>query len=159
MLPVLLLLLLAVGDFARIYTTAITVEAAVREGADYGSFTTANWLTSGTSPTNAEKSVAEIQHRVCQAASTLPDYVTTDASNMTCTNPAITIEVLNPSNLQPDCSVSPVPDGDLPCMVHVSAVYTFRPFFGGIGIGVVSLPTSLPISREAYFVVNDFPTP
>ena len=158
-LPVLLLLLLAIGDFARLYTTAITVESAVREGADFGGFSAANWITTGSSPTNYDKTMTEIEHRVCQAASTLPDYVSSDPMNMTCTNPTVTIQVLNPSSLSPDCSLSPVPTGSLPCMVHVTADYSFRPFFGGIGIGIISLPSSLPITRETYFVVNDFPTP
>lgn len=153
-LPILLLLLLGIGDLARVYTTALTVEAGVREGADYGSFQSFYWDTSTSNPSITN---AEIEHRVCQAASTLPDYQTTDPTNKTCTNPAITIELLNPSNLHPDCSLSPVPPGSLPCTVHVSAAYSFRPFFGGIGVGIVSLPSSVAITREAYFVVNDFP--
>jgi hypothetical protein len=107
----------------------------------------------------------EIEHRVCQAASTLPEYETTNPTNMTCTNPVVPIVLDNPRDPAKtrdpakDCSRSPVPTGERPCTLHVSAAYSFRPFFGGIGLGIVSFPSSVPISRQAYFVVNDFPTP
>ena len=77
---------------------------------------------------------------------------------MTCTNPQVNPpELINPSGI--DCSVSPVPAGDLPCVVHVSAVYSFRLFFGGVGFASFTFPSTIKITREAYFVVNDFPTP
>jgi Flp pilus assembly protein TadG len=158
-LPVLLLLLLAIGDFARVFATALTVEAAVREGADYGSFETSNWIDTGTPPTNAAKTMDEIQHRVCEASSTLPDYESTSPTNETCTNPAVAIELIKPSGPTQDCSVTPLPAGQQPCMVHVRGTYTFHLFLPGVTVGNFSFPTTLPITREAYFVVNDFLTP
>ena len=43
--PLMLLLVVAVADFGRLYVSAIAVEDAAREAADFGAFTTTNWAT------------------------------------------------------------------------------------------------------------------
>ncbi len=150
-LPILLLLLLAIGDFARLYTTALTVESAVREAADYGAFQGSNWLSA-----NIPLTEAGMYRRACTASNTLPDYQTSDPDN-TCENPVITYELVNDDGI--NCA-EPVPAGDLPCIVHVSGHYDFHLFLGGVGIaGIFSLPGTIPIDRDASYVVNDFPAP
>lgn len=147
-LPIVMFLLIAIGDFARVYATALTVEAGVREGADYGGFQRSNWL-----PTNTTLTRSEIERRVCAASSTLPDYL---ESGGTCTNPGVTIELLNPDNVT-SCA-DEIPAGMHPCLVHVGAVYDFQLILGGVGFGPFSFPRTVQISREAYYAVNDFPT-
>src|SRR5467141_383328 len=86
--PVLLLILLAVADFGRMYTSAVAVEAAGREAADFGAFEASHWNTA-----NLNITVDEMQHRACTAAagSHLEGYETTDpVNNSTCTNPTFT---------------------------------------------------------------------
>jgi hypothetical protein len=82
--PVLVLLLAGIADLSRWYSSAIGVEAAAREAADFGSFDESQWA----SP-NVALTVEGMEERACIAASTLPDYqgdaVGTPA--MTCTNP------------------------------------------------------------------------
>jgi len=43
--PVLLLILLAIADFGRMYTSAVAVESAGREAADFGAFDATYWNT------------------------------------------------------------------------------------------------------------------
>lgn len=153
LLPLALLLIVAIGDFARLYTTAITVESAAREAADFGAFSASNWLAA-----NQAKTWADMQQRACTAASTLPDYQSSDPANKTCTNPAITYTLDNPYSI--DCSTT-VPAGDTPCAVHVTAQYAFKPIIGGVGIPGTAFvfPTTLTITRNISYVVNDFPSP
>lgn len=152
LVPVALLLLLAIADFARLYTTAITVESAVREAADYGAFSNSNWLSA-----NSALTWAGMQQRACTSASTLPDYQSTDPLNKTCTNPTITYTLDNPSGI--DCSAT-VPSGALPCVVHVHGHYDFKLIVSGLSIpGLFTFPSTVSIDREASYVVNDFPSP
>ena len=64
------LFFVAVADFARLYTTMMTIEAAAREAADYGSFSSAFW-------TAPDTTKGEMTHRACLASSNLPDYTGT----------------------------------------------------------------------------------
>ena len=86
-LPVMLILLLAIVDVARIYTTMMSVESAAREAADYGTTLGAGkWQVGGPETTT----VAEMERRACVAASDLPDYADPDTNpqNGGCTNPS-----------------------------------------------------------------------
>jgi hypothetical protein len=69
-------LLFAIMDFARIYTTMVNVESAAREAADYGTTLGAGHWQAG-APMDA--TVAEMRKRACVASSNLPDYVGIDA--------------------------------------------------------------------------------
>ena len=86
-MPLLVLFFVAIADFARLYTTMITVESAAREAADYGSFSSAYW----TDPATTRE---EMIHRACLASSNLPDYVGTQTdTGATCTNPEIILPI------------------------------------------------------------------
>src|SRR5512134_1974907 len=81
--PLMLILLLAIVDFARIYTTMMSVESAAREAADFGTTLGAAKWEDATYP----GTVAEMKRRACVAATNLPDYVgASDGSD--CTNPS-----------------------------------------------------------------------
>ena len=168
-LPLAMLLVLAIGDFARLLTTALTVESTAREAADYGAFSASNWTVVG-STDNRALTLAAMQKLACTAASTLPDYSEPagTVNHSTCKNPDVTgwtvanlSSVLqNPSGI--DCT-QPVPTGKLPCVVDVHLHYDFALFLGGAGVSgpgwSFKLPATIPIDRDASFVVNDFPSP
>ncbi|HEV8403841.1 MAG TPA: hypothetical protein VGQ31_12505, partial [Candidatus Limnocylindrales bacterium] len=127
-----MLLLIAIADFGRIYASAVAVESAGREAADFGAFDAGNWT-----PANFAATVSNMELRACTAAagSHLEGYETTDpANNATCTNPTFSCtlerngassDCMNPTGLGAgvDCSD---PDTDPPCTVHVEMQYTFR---------------------------------
>ena len=75
-LPLMVILLLAIVDLARVYTTMMSVESAAREAADYGTTLGAGKWQSGLP---MDDTVAEMQRRACVAASDLPDYVDPDS--------------------------------------------------------------------------------
>ncbi len=159
-LPVILFLLIAIADLGRLYTSAVAIESAAREAADFGAFDTSYW-----DDPNYVTTTNEMQRRACVAAagSHLPDYQTTDpVDNSTCTNPSFTCtlerngastDCTNPAGFTngTDCSD---PATEPPCTVHVRMDYEFR-----LILAIPPLPGSIQISRESYFRVSDLIAP
>lgn len=154
--PLLLLLLLAIGDFARLYTSEIAVEAAAREAADYGAFNASQWSTQA----NSTLTVNEMIRRACVAVSTLPDYLATGDSTTLCSaagsNPVF-------SYVLEDSAGSPIVDppancGDPatepPCLVHVTMSYTYHTFFS-----VPPYPATLDLKRDSRFAISNLAAP
>ena len=150
--PIMLIMLVAVADLARLYTTMMSVESAAREAADYGSFYTHNWETSPVD--NQSITVAEMERRACVAASDLPDYQGPDDN---CANPSlVSIDLIEPPGVT-DCSA--VPRSDPPCLVGVTLEYTFRllvPLSIQIGDVTLGIPPSLTFQRSSVFAMSDF---
>jgi hypothetical protein len=159
-LPVILLLLLAIADLGRLYTSAVAVESAAREAADYGAFVAANWT-----DVNVSVTTDQMQLRACTAAagSHLQGYETSDpVNNTTCTNPTFTCTLERNGAATPcatsggftngvDCSD---PTTEKPCTVHVRMDYVFRPFFS-----IPPLPTTVQIIRDSFFRISDLTPP
>lgn len=142
--PVLMVLVLAIGDFARWYSTAITVESAVREAADFGAFSASNW-----SAVNVPGTEQGMRERACTAASTLSGYQgdPVGTPSMTCTNPSFAY-VIDPLGSS-DCSSNA---NDPPCRLTVTLTYKFDLF-----IPVPIFPSSITFSRDSTFAVSPFP--
>jgi len=166
--PILFLILLAIADLGRVYTSAVAVEAAAREAADYGAFDAARWDTS-VDPDNDDNMVLEMRKRACVAAkgSHLEGYLQSDPTDdTTCTNPAFTC-TLDRGGVSADCATASSSVGgadcskdlsvtDPPCTVHVRLDYDFTTFFA-----IPPMPTSISIVRESRFRMSslDAPTP
>jgi hypothetical protein len=155
-LPILLLVLLGIGDLARVYSTVMAVEAAAREAADFGSYSSSNWLGSPSDPTsNHSKTVSAMQERVCVATRNLTGFV---GSAKTCSNPSMSVALREADGSAAAACADPerVPG---PCWVHVDLDYTFDllvPFgleLNGVRYG---LPESIPLRRTSIFVNSDF---
>ena len=158
--PVLLLLLLAIADFGRLYTSAVAVESAGREAADFGSFDATYWNTA-----NLNTTVDAMRLRACTAAagSHLEGYETTDpVNNTTCTNPTFTC-TLERNGASTDCATSGgFTNGidcsnaaiDPPCTVHVQMAYAFRTI-----LSVPPIPTSIQIVRDSRFRISNLTPP
>ena len=169
------LLMFAILDLARVYTTMMSVESAAREAADYGTTLGAErW-----SATNTAATVAEMKRRACIAASDLPDYAGIDTSpadgvDEDCTNPTFsycltstkngTCAVLDPTAAGYDCDQ---PLRAQPCTVTVRMGHVFHLFvpfrinFFGVDLG---LPVTLSFDRDSTFAMTDIgvaasPTP
>jgi Flp pilus assembly protein TadG len=144
--PVLMLILLGIADFGRLFASAVAVEAAAREAADYGAFDASYWTSANYSTT-----VAEMQRRACTAAagSHLEGYSSSDPSNATCSNPTFAC-TLERNGSTADCvAAAGFTDGvdcsdpavEPPCTVHVRLTYQFStllpfgPMAGTIEIG------------------------
>lgn len=161
--PILLLLLVGLADWARLYTTAISVEAAAREAALFGGFDGSYWQE--TPVNNIPGTIAAMEARICGGTVNLVDHV---GDAVQCTNPqwitsavgsqaeAIAAGILiKPAGVL-ECS-SPGPDNPA-CQVRVGLTYQFRMILGGVGIpGLFQFPASLPVTREVIMPVNDFP--
>jgi Flp pilus assembly protein TadG len=148
--PVILLLLVAIADFGRLYTSAVAVEAAAREAADYGSFHAINWQT--TPVDNRSILVAQMEKRACTAAagSHLEGYAEPPGTvdHATCSNPQFSY-FLEPD--VPACSNSLT---EPPCVVHVRMDYDFETI-----LGITPLPATLHISRDSRFQMADLTAP
>jgi Flp pilus assembly protein TadG len=157
--PVMLLLLLAIADFGRLYTSAVAVESAGREAADFGAFQASNWAGA-----NAATTVGMMEQRACVAAagSHLEGYRSTDPDNDTCTNPTFhcSLELGADSSDcatsggfvgATDCSLSAT---EPPCTVHVWMEYQFDTF-----LSVPPMPESIQIVRHSRFRISDLTPP
>lgn len=146
--PLLLFFVVAIADLGRLYVSAVAVEAAAREAADYGSFKAEYWA-----PVNKPTTVAEMERRACSAAagSHLEGYAEPAGTvdHATCTNPTFSY------TLEPDPSL-PCFDVTLepPCTVHVRLEYDFKM------IGAFPpLPETVHLARDSRFAVSDLVIP
>lgn len=168
-----LVVLLAIVDFARIYTTVVSVESGAREAADYGTtLGAAKWQVGAP----RDGTVAEMRKRACVATSNLPEYVGPDNN---CVNPIFeycvtpddgvpaTTETCGPINDADDCHLSTrLPPSNIPCKVTVTLTYEFRLLVPanidvlGVTIGV---PPTITFERDSTFAMTDIdlsaPTP
>jgi len=153
--PLLLLVLIAIADFGRFYTSAVAVESAAREAADFGAFDASNWT-----PANASTTTGLMQQRACVAAagSHLEGYQSSDPNNNTCTNPtfACTLEL---GAQAADCATSngmvgtsdcSQPTTDPPCTVHVALTYQFRTL-----LALPPMPSNVQVVRDSRFWVSN----
>jgi len=167
--PLMIVIMLAVVDMARVYTTMIAVESAAREAADYGTFGSQRWNPTlyNLTPDGTE---AQMERRACRTASNLPDYVGPDDN---CTNPTFRYELSGDrgATWTPSPTIADVTalacDDDVrlpPCWVRVTLHYDFHLIVPlhldafGVSLG---LPNTLSFDRSSTFPVTDLelPTP
>lgn len=161
-LPILVFLMLAVVDFARIFTTMLTVESAAREAADFGTFGSQKWNdTIVQVPVDGTE--AKMYFRACVASSDLPDYAGPDES---CTNPSFSYL------LSLDKGVTWVPYSaglgcdnatrEPPCWLKVTLSYDFRvivPLNIQFLDRTLGLPSTLTFERSSIFAMTDLALP
>jgi Flp pilus assembly protein TadG len=158
-LPIMVILMIAIVDFARIYTTMVNVESAAREAADFGTTLGApRWQESLVAST-----VQEMKRRSCVALSNQPDYVDPDDPSLgNCTNPAFECEI-QPSAAG-DCLAVTTADGcDVatrtdPCVVTVTLTYNFS-LFAPVNIEMfgieVGFPSTVTLVRDSTYAMTD----
>lgn len=158
-LPLMLVLLLAIVDLARVYTTMMSVESAAREAADFGTtLGAAKWQIGPTMDATA----TEMERRACVAASDLPDYADPDNDPQTggCTNPTFSYCVVSSpggtcGSVDPTCED---PVRAPPCVVTVTLTHDFHLIapvnftFMGVEYG---FPSTLSFVRDSTFAVTD----
>jgi TadE-like protein len=168
--PLMLILLMAVVDLSRIYTTMMAVESAAREAADFAtSYGAGKWQDG--SP--LDSTVAAMKVRACVAAGNLPDYEDPEEPNNpsagTCTNPSfaycLTATIGGPCGPVDPAAACNDPLRATPCTVTVTLTHVFHlmaPFaidFYNVHIG---LPATLTFDRTSTFAITDIglaPTP
>ncbi|HSG85137.1 MAG TPA: TadE/TadG family type IV pilus assembly protein [Candidatus Limnocylindrales bacterium] len=153
-MPLMLIMMLAIVDFARIYTTMLSVESAAREAADYGTFGAERWRSDTYTNT-----VAEMKLRACVASRNLPDYQGPDTD---CTNPGfeycLTASKNGPCEPLDTTAGCDQADRASPCTLTVTLTYQFRPLvpfnidFLGVNVGI---PSQITFARASTFAMTD----
>jgi Flp pilus assembly protein TadG len=149
LVPLMLLLAVALGDFGRLFNAAIAIESAAREAADYGAMQgTLKWKM--TDAGLLDENMRGMRTRACTAASTLSDYVGDPPGtlDMTCTNPTFAYDIEPPPTYSGDCSTQA--EFDDPCIVHVTMTYDFHMF-----LNFPPLPSVIHMTRESRFAISD----
>lgn len=159
-LPLMLIMLVAILDLARVYTTMMSVESAAREAADYGTTLGAGKWQDGAPK---DGTVSEMQRRSCIAASDLADYKDPDDDPATgCTNPSfaycLTASIGGPCGPFDPLEVCENPLREPPCTVTVTLTHDFQLLaplsidFFGVPLG---LPSTLTFDRASTFAMTD----
>lgn len=158
--PLMLFIAVAVGDFGRLYVTAIAVESAAREAADYGAFLGSDAWQAGD---DWSGNVVEMRRRACTALSGVAGYQeppgTTGHDNCgeTASDGTFTPyfdfdtvpDVIEPPGVT-DCAA--VAAHDTPCTIHVNVNFKFNMFLAFPG-----LPNRIDLSRGSWFAISDLP--
>jgi Flp pilus assembly protein TadG len=162
-LPVLLLLVLGVADFGRMYASVVAVEAASREAADLGAFDPGNW-NAGLSPTNPGQTVVRMEAAACGSAaqSHLEGYAEPPGTinHATCTNPSFSCTLEQPGQGPADCASYTGGAGGCgdaatnpPCVVHVALTYEFDTL-----TRFPLVPSTVTFTRDARYAVSGLST-
>ena len=173
-LPIMVVLLFAIVDFARIYTTMMSVESAAREAADYGTeLGAAKWLPDpdpAPPPAGADQTVVDMREHACIASKNLPDYATTggdedgDGVDDGCTNPAFSYCITaggtcGPLNPADGCEIT---TREPPCKVTVTLSYDFH-LLAPLHINILGVeygvPSTIAITRDSTFAMTDIQAP
>jgi len=156
--PILIVLMLALADFARLYTTRIAVESAARQAADWGAFKPGNWSADAYLNT-----IDGMKKRACTSASDLPDYVG-ETDNSECSNPTFSCQLHLPNGTVQPCDVistcsEQIGEDVTPCRVEVTLEHQFTliaptsiPLTGGDSIG---FPSTVTFRQTSIFAVWD----
>jgi hypothetical protein len=161
-LPIVLVLLLGIGDLARVYASMITIESAAREAADWGSTKPGHWTVGAEDPDCPgvplyECTVQKMEERACTPATHLEDYVG-DADGSACTNPSFSCELYQPAGGSwNDCMVATTCADQLgssaePCKVRVRLTYTFDLL---LPTELLTLPPTITLVQSAVFNIAD----
>ena len=149
--PFMILLVVAIADFGRMYVSAVAVEASAREAADFGSVHATNWATAPID--NRSVIVQQMERRACTSAagSHLEGYAEPAGTiaHATCTNPlfSYTLEPFDPAADPATCAD---PATDPACIVHVHLDYTFTTLFP-----YPLIPSPVQIGRDSRFRMQD----
>lgn len=159
-IPILFLIAVAVGDFGRVYVSAVTIESGAREAADYGAFVKSNWcvIADALNPVcdlvNESFTVAEMRRRACTTASTLPDYEEPagTVNHEDCSNPTFDYALEDaPADgpYDPGCSLE---QAGCVKIVHVWLEHDFS-----TTIDFPPLPSTVHIRRDSYYAISELP--
>ena len=151
-LPLILVLLLAIVDFARLYTTMLTVESAAREAADYGAFHWYNWQDAPTRHRDGRGDGAAGLRRGQQ-----PARVHRVRRHLLRAGRSSTTRSTRRPVPAVDCAQNPAPNAN-PCRVNVQLTYDFRllsPLRIELLGTTIGIPASLTFSRDATFALSD----
>jgi hypothetical protein len=165
-LPVLLLLALAVGDFGRVYATGIAVESAAREAADFAAFddlTNSHFYEPVPGTVDAKDSTrTEALRRACTAVGSLPGF---DDVAATCADPTAMctdvagsfcqLVVEDTRTSQPwasTCGTDPQTDVTCGWTVHVTVNFDFT-----TAINLAPLPSTVHFARESSYAISALP--
>jgi hypothetical protein len=167
-IPILMAIALAVGDFGRVYATGIAVEDAAREAADYAAFddlaASHFFETAGVVDAN-DATRLEALRRACAAVSNLPGYQSGVANY--CTDPTSRCQaaagsfcqlvVEDRSGSQPylsTCDPTDPVQNDFTCgwVVHVTVTWDFHTI-----INAPPLPSTVSFVQESYFAISALP--
>ena len=160
-IPILFLIAVAVGDFGRVYVSAVAVESGAREAADYGAFEKTNWCVpeddlSGLCESdpllnNISRTEAEMERRACTAVRALPDYVGA-ADGSTCTNPTFTYALEPAPTAVPYDPLCDLSEDACVKIVHVTLTFDFH-----TALNIPPFPTTLTIVRDSRYAISELP--
>ncbi len=142
--PLLLLLTIAIGDFGRVFTAAVAAESAAREAADYGAFLgSARWDETDASVIAINES--EMRRRACAAMSKVAGY--SNGSGDCTDNPNMGWDIIKPTGVTACEGRTGLVE---PCRIHVTVSFTFRPWFA-----FPPIPSAIILQRESTFAISD----
>ena len=154
--PLMFFLVVAIGDYGRLYASAVSIESAAREAADYGAYLGSNaWDLSDPDildPNAWTTNELEMRRRACTAAEQLPDYVgdPVGTPDMDCSNPTFSWDMEQVhggpgGNCKGTASLATDP-----CIIHTRLHYTFN-----MVLDIPFLPHTFTFERESRYAVSD----